>query len=137
MTNLPHDLRDNSEPKRIGTPVARKNSADGLTRKALLQLDDGQTIETVLMLYADAPGNSETRADFKRRTICISTQVGCPIGCPFCATGQAGYNRNLTPGEIVAQVLHFARAVNATDYQRCHYGHGRAVYEIRCNVASD
>jgi len=113
MTNLSRDLRKRlSESARIGTPklVAEKKSADGLTHKALLQLDDEQTIETVLMLYPDAPEQSEP-GDAKRRTVCISTQVGCPIGCPFCATGQAGYIRNLTPGEIVAQVLHFARAL--------------------------
>lgn len=115
MTNLPHDLRARlaSETK-IGVPrvIAQHDSADGLTRKVLLQLDDGQTIETVLMLYADAPGSPELQEPtIKRRTVCISTQVGCPIGCPFCATGQAGYVRNLTAGEIIAQVLHFARAV--------------------------
>jgi 23S rRNA (adenine2503-C2)-methyltransferase len=116
MTDLPRDLRARLKEKaRIGAPraIAEKSSADGLTRKALLQLDDGQTIETVLMLYADAPNSpqlEEPRA-IKRRTVCISTQVGCPIGCPFCATGQAGYVRNLTPGEIIAQVLHFARAI--------------------------
>jgi 23S rRNA (adenine2503-C2)-methyltransferase len=117
MTNLPRDLRARlTESARIGVPraMAATASADGLTRKALLQLDDGQTIETVLMLYADAPGSPalEEPRQVKRRTVCISTQVGCPIGCPFCATGQAGYTRNLTPGEIVAQVLHFARAVS-------------------------
>lgn len=115
MTNLPHDLRARlaSETK-IGVPraIAQSDSADGLTRKVLLQLEDGQTIETVLMRYADAPGSPELQEPaIKRRTVCISTQVGCPIGCPFCATGQAGYIRNLTPGEIVAQVLHFAREV--------------------------
>ena len=67
------------------------------------------------MLYADAPDSPElaegddSHGTYRRRTVCISTQVGCPIGCPFCATGQAGYVRNLTAGEIVAQVLYFAR----------------------------
>jgi 23S rRNA (adenine2503-C2)-methyltransferase len=70
------------------------DSGDGLTRKFLLCLQDGQTIETVLMRY---PG---------RATVCISTQVGCAMGCVFCATGQMGFLRNLTPGEIVAQVLY-------------------------------
>ncbi len=120
MTNLPRDLRTRlTEQTQIGVPqvVAQTESADGLTRKALLQLDDGQTIEAVLMLYPDAPNSPQLQEpaastfSTKRRTVCISTQVGCPIGCPFCATGQAGYVRNLTPGEIVAQVLHFARAV--------------------------
>jgi 23S rRNA (adenine2503-C2)-methyltransferase len=114
MTNLPRDLRARlSESVRFGAPraIAETNSADGLTRKALLQLGDGQTIEAVLMLYPDAPdaGAFDQPPQRERRTVCISTQVGCPIGCPFCATGQAGYTRNLTPSEIVAQVLHFAR----------------------------
>ena len=46
-----------------------------------------------------------------RYTVCVSTQVGCPIGCPFCATGQQGFERNLTPGEIIDQVLYFARSL--------------------------
>ncbi|MCX7841089.1 MAG: radical SAM protein, partial [Anaerolineae bacterium] len=104
MTNLPADLRARLRAvARIGAPrvIAESVSADALTRKVLFELDDGQTIEAVLMLYPDTA----------RRTVCISTQVGCPIGCPFCATGQAGYVRNLTAGEIVAQVLHFAHAL--------------------------
>lgn len=104
MTNLPTNLRARLRATaRIGASraIAEYVSADGLTRKVLLALDDGQTIEAVLMLYPETA----------RRTVCISTQVGCPIGCPFCATGQAGYVRNLTAGEIVAQVLHFVRAL--------------------------
>lgn len=106
MTNLRGDLRARlHQGARVGAlrVIAEHSSADGMTRKALLQLDDGETIEAVLMLSAHPTA--------ARRTVCVSTQVGCPIGCPFCATGQAGYVRNLTPGEIVAQVLHFARAV--------------------------
>ncbi len=118
MTNLPRELRARlSESARVGKPhaVADAVSADQLTRKALLLLDDGATIETVLMLYPDAPGSPQLDEPIgiKRRTVCISTQVGCPIGCPFCATGQAGYVRNLTSGEIVAQVLHFARELHS------------------------
>ncbi len=128
MTNLPNELRARlAETSTISAPkiITEKKSADGLTHKALLQLADGQTIETVLMLYADAPNSPEldeprmesaaVASSFKRRTVCISTQVGCPIGCPFCATGQAGYIRNLTPGEIIAQVLHFARTIPLTN----------------------
>ncbi len=72
-------------------------SEDGWTRKFLLRLADGQTVETVLMGY---PG---------RFTACLSTQAGCAMGCVFCATGQAGFTRHLTTGEIVAQVLHCQR----------------------------
>ena len=74
-------------------------SADGLTRKFLLRLEDGQTIETVAMGYAG------------RSTVCVSTQAGCAMGCVFCATGQMGFSRHLRPGEIVAQVLHARRSL--------------------------
>jgi len=74
-------------------------SSDGLTRKFLLEWDDGQSIETVLMGY---PG---------RFTACVSTQVGCAMGCVFCATGQMGYLRHLSTDEIVAQVVHVQRVL--------------------------
>jgi 23S rRNA (adenine2503-C2)-methyltransferase len=76
-------------------------SADGLTRKFLLRLADGQTIETVLMAYTG------------RFTACLSTQAGCAMGCVFCATGQMGFARHLRPGEIVAQALHAQRVLRA------------------------
>ncbi len=69
------------------------NSSDGFTRKYLLQLPDGETIETVRMKFNG------------RATACVSTQVGCAMGCVFCATGQMGFTRHLTAGEIVAQIL--------------------------------
>jgi 23S rRNA (adenine2503-C2)-methyltransferase len=100
MRNLPKGLR-----ARLGevahlqtlTSLAESVSADGLTCKVLLALQDEETIESVFMRYE------------RRRTVCVSTQVGCPVGCPFCATGQSGFTRNLTAGEIVEQVLYFAR----------------------------
>ena len=72
-------------------------SKDEHTIKAAITLSDGAQIETVLMQYAG------------RNTVCISSQVGCPMGCVFCATGMGGFKRNLTKWEIVEQVLHFAR----------------------------
>ncbi len=72
-------------------------SADGNTVKALLTLEDGKRIETVLMRHGD------------RNTVCVSTLVGCPMGCTFCATGTMGMVRKLTADEIVEQVLFFAR----------------------------
>ena len=81
-------------------PTAHEaDSSDGFTRKYLLQLADGEEIETVLMRFTG------------RVTACISSQVGCAMGCVFCATGQMGYTRHLTSGEIVAQVVHVARAL--------------------------
>jgi 23S rRNA (adenine2503-C2)-methyltransferase len=79
-------------------PVVRETpSGDGVTRKFLLRLRDGQEIESVLMGYAG------------RYTACLSTQAGCAMGCVFCATGQMGFVRHLSAGEIVAQALHVER----------------------------
>lgn len=100
MSNLPRSLRERlAAEATIGAPqtVDTLRSADGETRKDLLRLEDGETVEAVLMQYE------------RRRTACISTQVGCPVGCAFCATGQMGLRRNLSSGEIVAQALHLAR----------------------------
>ncbi len=80
-------------------------SSDRQTQKTLFQLNDGKYIETVLMNYN------------QRRTLCISTQSGCAMGCVFCATGQMGFRRNLTSGEIIEQVLHFARLLKKKDEQ--------------------
>ncbi len=77
------------------------HSIDGLTTKYLFSLSDGETVESVLMHYA------------KRATACISTQVGCAMGCVFCATGQMGFVRHLQPGEIVGQLLQIVRQLNS------------------------
>jgi 23S rRNA (adenine2503-C2)-methyltransferase len=87
------------------TAVAH-TSSDNTTQKYLLRLADNQTIETVLMQF-------EGRAGDPRATACISTQVGCAMGCVFCATGQMGFTRHLTPGEIVGQVLYVDDALQA------------------------
>jgi len=91
------------------------DSSDGFTRKTLFELPDGNLIEAVLMRYGDpaddprAASLSPSREGEKRRTLCISTQAGCGMGCVFCATGQMGFKRHLTSGEIVAQVMYYAR----------------------------
>lgn len=103
MNNLPAALRAHlAEAATVNplTPVAVVVSQAGDTQKALFALPDGHTIEAVLMLYD------------RRRTLCISSQAGCAMGCTFCATAQGGLMRNLTAGEIVAQVLYFARYLN-------------------------
>ncbi|MDR3271573.1 MAG: 23S rRNA (adenine(2503)-C(2))-methyltransferase RlmN [Peptococcaceae bacterium] len=87
--------------------IKAQTSLDG-TRKYLFQLADGERIECVLMAY-----DRLTARD--RRTVCLSTQVGCPIGCVFCATGQEGFKRNLSVGEIVAQVLEITRLMRLED----------------------
>jgi 23S rRNA (adenine2503-C2)-methyltransferase len=100
MTDLPQSFRQQlAANARLDTlqVVLSRQSSDGQTVKVLFRLPDGQTVETVLMRYE------------KRRTLCISTQAGCAMGCVFCATGQMGFFRNLGVGEIVGQVLYFAR----------------------------
>jgi 23S rRNA (adenine2503-C2)-methyltransferase len=106
MSNLPQALRNQLDQEAsIGPMVVRSelHSKDDRTRKILLELSDGKLIESVLMLYPPI-GESSARA-----TVCVSTQAGCAFGCTFCATGQMGFDRHLTAGEIVAQVLFFAR----------------------------
>ena len=95
MTNLSKSLRDNLQAMaeiRLPELVVDQKSEDG-TRKWLLQLDSGNSIETVFI-----PEGS-------RGTLCVSSQIGCALECSFCATGKQGFNRNLTAGEIISQVL--------------------------------
>jgi len=96
FTTLPLALRNKLDRHFVfGTlnPEKELQSNDGLTKKILYRLHDKSAIETVLMGYAD------------RNTICISSQVGCGMGCNFCATGNMGFIRNLSRGEIVEQVI--------------------------------
>jgi 23S rRNA (adenine2503-C2)-methyltransferase len=105
MDELPVRLRSRLESEAtLGhLAVSREtHSGDGFTRKYLLALSDAHRIETVLMRYTG------------RTTACISSQVGCAMGCVFCATGQMGYTRHLTAGEIVAQAVHVDRVLRAT-----------------------
>lgn len=95
ITNLPKALRTRlgSELPPALTPVTESVSDRGDTVKFLWELEGGSRVETVLMLYSD------------RATVCVSSQAGCAMGCGFCATGQAGFTRHLTVGEIVEQVV--------------------------------
>jgi 23S rRNA (adenine2503-C2)-methyltransferase len=100
ISNLPAVLKQRlAASHSVGLPAqaARYDSVDG-TRRYLLELDDGRTVETVLMPEDD------------RNTICISSQVGCPVNCKFCLTALMGLERNLTAGEIVGQVLFVLQA---------------------------
>jgi 23S rRNA (adenine2503-C2)-methyltransferase len=102
MPELPPKLRARlAAETHLGVlPTALETaSSDGFTHKYLLALSDAEKIETVLMRFTG------------RVTACVSSQVGCAMGCVFCATGQMGYTRHLTPGEIVAQAVHVARAL--------------------------
>lgn len=106
MTNLPATLRATLAqvaPLHVPEIADTRISADG-TRKYILQLADGQLVETV-----GIPSHEGAGAASGRLTVCVSSQVGCPMACAFCATGQEGFTRNLTPGEMVWQVLAVAR----------------------------
>ena len=103
MKNLPKSLREKLTDRTHIDAISHeltKDSPSGDAKKFLFKLDDGHHIETVLM-YSD-----------HGRTICISTQVGCPIDCQFCATGLMGLIRNLTAGEILDQFLQIERLTN-------------------------
>jgi len=105
LTTLPKALRRRLAevlPPALA-PVASSTSADGDTVKWLFALDGGARVETVLMHYPD------------RTTVCVSTQAGCAMACGFCATGQAGFERQLSTGEIVEQVVLAARQARSDD----------------------
>lgn len=106
MSNLPKPLRqllaDNFSLSQL-TPVLDLRSKDKSTRKILFKLSDKVTIEAVHMAYRGKQNR------IQRNTLCISSQAGCALGCTFCATGQGGFQRNLTSGEIVEQVLYYMR----------------------------
>jgi 23S rRNA (adenine2503-C2)-methyltransferase len=101
MTDLPAALRERLAADVPFSSLALEHEAharDG-TVKALLRTDDGRPVEAVLMRYGDG-----------RRSLCLSSQSGCPLTCTFCATGQMRFGRNLTAGEILDQALHFRRS---------------------------
>lgn len=130
FTNLSKPLREKMTENLTFMPFSVKtfqDSSDKHTRKTLFELPDKNLIEAVLMRYddpADDPahltaksakektnlsGLSELSGSKPRRTLCISTQAGCAMGCVFCATGQMGFKRHLSSGEIVAQVMYYAQ----------------------------
>lgn len=100
MTDLPKAIRDDLVRDLLPTlltPLVQRTADDGATIKSAWRLHDGAIVESVLMRYPN------------RVTICISSQAGCGMNCPFCATGQAGLTRNMSAAEIVEQVVHAAR----------------------------
>ena len=100
FSGLPKDLRNKLENRfslNALKNIVQIQSKDKNTEKVLFELNDGEKIETVLMRYNN------------RRSLCISTQSGCAMGCVFCATGQMGFRRNLSCGEIISQVLYFEK----------------------------
>ena len=98
-SNLPAELKRQLQ-ENCPLQISVREVAGEASRKAVITLSDGAKIETVLIANADG-----------RQTVCVSSQVGCPLGCLFCATGQGGFDRNLTTEEILEQVLYFARGL--------------------------
>ncbi|MBF4553412.1 23S rRNA (adenine(2503)-C(2))-methyltransferase RlmN [Corynebacterium suicordis] len=106
MTDLPEGMRGKVQESlfpQLMSPISEAEADDGETRKTLWRLHDGTLLESVLMRY---PG---------RATLCISSQAGCGMACPFCATGQGGLDRNLSIGEMVEQVRTAAVAMRDGD----------------------
>lgn len=106
MTDLPAAVREQLGQTLLPpllTPVYTSTTDDGTTRKTLWRLHDGALVESVLMRYPS------------RATICVSSQAGCGMACPFCATGQGGLQRNMSTAEIVEQVVAAARALARGD----------------------
>jgi 23S rRNA (adenine2503-C2)-methyltransferase len=104
MTDLPKAIRDDLVADLLPTlltPLVQRTADDGMTIKSAWKLHDGAIVESVLMRYP------------RRVTICISSQAGCGMNCPFCATGQAGLTRNMSAAEIVEQVVYGARLLRS------------------------
>ena len=119
MTDIPAATRDRLAGDLLPnllTPVRELSCDDGRTRKTLWRLHDGSLVESVLMGYQD------------RVTVCVSSQAGCGMACPFCATGQAGLTRNLSTAEIVDQVVWFAGQAARGDLPGCPDRLSRVVF---------
>jgi len=125
MSNLPPKLRetlDSGFSFQSVLPITEMASRDGTTTKLLFRLSDGRSIESVLMMYD------------KRRTVCVSSQVGCAFGCPLCASGASGFERNLTPAEITDQVLFFSRRLQNRESR---IGDGRGTPDSRLRTITN
>jgi 23S rRNA (adenine2503-C2)-methyltransferase len=119
MTDIPAPARGRLAADLLPTlltPVRERSCDEGTTRKTLWRLHDGALVESVLMGYPD------------RVTVCVSSQAGCGMGCPFCATGQAGLTRNLSTAEIVDQVVWFAGAAARGELSGCPPRLSRVVF---------
>lgn len=111
MSDLPKGIRDDLVSQMLPTlmtPVRTLSADDGMTLKSVWRLHDGALVESVLMRYPN------------RVTICISSQAGCGMNCPFCATGQEGFTRNLSTAEMVEQVVAGARMLRHGDLAAAH-----------------
>jgi len=127
MTDLPSELRaELAQELPISTlaPIAETTASDG-TVKALFQTHDRRPLEAVLMRYRDG-----------RRSVCLSSQSGCPLTCTFCATGSMRFGRNLTASEILDQALHFRRASGAPLSNAVFMGMGEPMLNLEQVLAA-
>jgi 23S rRNA (adenine2503-C2)-methyltransferase len=126
MHDLPRDLRARlAENYTVGLPAITRKIADpDETIKYLMQWEDGQAIESVYLPYPD------------RVSVCLSTQVGCPAGCTFCATAQGGLARNLTAGEIVGQLLRMQSESERRISHAVYMGMGEPLFNYEAVVQS-
>ncbi len=111
MRELPRALREQLDAAYRVTslrPIAKSEADRSLTTKTLYELDGGHTVEAVVMRYSD------------RSTLCISSQAGCPVGCPFCATGKFPFGRNLAAHEIEEQAVDAARMLRTEGHRLSH-----------------
>ncbi len=122
MLNLPKSLRSKLQEAYLLSTlnfVDSEYSPSTGTKKMIFQTAEGNKIESVII------------PEEKRTTLCISTQVGCPLDCKFCATGLMGYKKNLSPGEIFDQYLLSAKEYYPErNYQHSLYGYGRTAFKF-------
>jgi 23S rRNA (adenine2503-C2)-methyltransferase len=136
MTNLPEGLRQElAEEFRFSTvaPAHEVKADGGKTVKYLFQLRDKELLESVSMHYPRKGSSSE------RTTICLSTQVGCAVRCPFCATGLTGLKRNMEAAEVIDQVLAVSRGENRLGRRITHLvymGMGEPLHNLEATIAS-
>ncbi|MFN2464824.1 MAG: 23S rRNA (adenine(2503)-C(2))-methyltransferase RlmN [Candidatus Dormibacteria bacterium] len=136
MSELPASLRQTLKEEFEFTSIAPAHTAvadGGETRKELFRLRDGELVECVCMHYPRVGASSE------RTTLCLSTQVGCAVRCPFCATGLAGLRRNMTAAEVIDQVLAVNRGQLADGGRVSHLvymGMGEPLHNLRATMAS-
>ncbi|WP_458700571.1 23S rRNA (adenine(2503)-C(2))-methyltransferase RlmN [Sulfurospirillum sp. 1307] len=121
MKNLPKQLRDELEEKYTLKPlkIVKVETSSDESKKYLFRLHDGYTVESVLLpMKKEEIDEDGKRIHHTKYTICISSQVGCKIGCSFCLTAKGGFKRNLTPGEITSQVLEIKKDNNIAQERR-------------------
>ncbi|WP_024954530.1 23S rRNA (adenine(2503)-C(2))-methyltransferase RlmN [Sulfurospirillum arcachonense] len=121
MKNLPKDMRENLEKNYILNPLkfVKVEVSSDESKKYLFALHDGYTVEAVLLpMKKEEIDEKGKLVHHTKYTICISSQVGCKIGCSFCLTAKEGFKRNLTPGEITAQVLEIKKDNNIAQERR-------------------